>query len=184
VAADAEIRALRAALADMAGETDPELVRRYVLKFPSTEHLSLYRRMRIRLGAILRDLGLRPRRQLEPWLATLEHMPVHEDARPVIIWALDMERDAVREACRKFASLLSGLPELVPVLITDTADFSFYSRLGWLVEYLPDFDALANQYAERKRHYLAWRYKDAASVPASIGLQDDLTLGDLQLDPD
>jgi hypothetical protein len=57
------------------------------------------------------------------------------------------------------------------VLITPLSDFAFYSRLGWLVEYLPK---LGNDeaYRERKRRYLAWRYRDATALPLSAGLAD------------
>jgi hypothetical protein len=42
-----------------------------------------------------------------------------------------------------------------PVLITDVAEFAFFSRLGWLVEYVPKLSAPAEAYAARKLRYLA-----------------------------
>jgi hypothetical protein len=80
------------------------------------------------------------------------------------------EREPLREACRGFQALEKALPGYVPVLVTDVADFAFYSRLGWLVEYLPSLSAPALAYRERKARYLAWRYRDAPVLPASVGL--------------
>jgi hypothetical protein len=60
----------------------------------------------------------------------------------------------------------------VPVLVTDVADFAFFSRLGWLVEYVPALSTPADDYGERKRRYLAWRYRDAPALPVSAGLAE------------
>jgi hypothetical protein len=62
------------------------------------------------------------------------------------------------------------IPRFVPILVTDVPDFAFFSRLGWLVEYVPTLAPPAGDYAERKRRYLAWRYRDAPALPASAGL--------------
>jgi hypothetical protein len=65
------------------------------------------------------------------------------------------------------------LPGFVPVLVTNVADFAFFSRLGWLVEYVPALSAPAGGYAERKQRHLAWRYRDAPALPVSAGLTDE-----------
>jgi hypothetical protein len=65
------------------------------------------------------------------------------------------------------------------VLITNHADFAFYSRLGWLVEYLPNLRGVGEAYDDRKAHYLAWRYQDASVLPLSAGLLTDEQWGQL-----
>lgn len=164
-----------------ADEADVDLARRYALRPLPSKPPSLYRRLRRALGLKLRELGLRQPAPLEPWLAELRHVTYGDGARTVAIWALGMDRDALRAACRNFRKLHAGTPGIVPVLITDVADFAFFSRLGWLVEYVPTLSAPAGGYSERKRRYLAWRYRDAIAVHASAGLKDDLRAEDLQL---
>lgn len=73
-----------------------------------------------------------------------------------------------REACDNIKSWLKGL-QFIPVLETGISDFAFYSRLGWLVEYLPNLDG-NGAYVAQKKHYLAWRYKGAIRIPLSAGL--------------
>jgi hypothetical protein len=131
---------------------------------------------------VLRSIGLLHSRQLEPWLPALKHFRCNEDARPLIIWALNTDRETLRAACDGFTTLLAELPGFVPVLITDVADFSFFSRLGWLVEYVPAFPSPAGAYAARKLRYLAWRYKDAPALPVSAGLANNVRIEELLLD--
>jgi hypothetical protein len=76
----------------------------------------------------------------------------------------------LRAACVGFSSKLQGGHHLAPVLVTDIADFAFYSRLGWLVEYVPSLSGEGPSLRERKEAYLAWRYRDACIVPLSAGL--------------
>ncbi len=42
-----------------------------------------------------------------------------------------------------------------------------------MVEYLPELEGKGLPYQERKRDYLAWRYRDAVVVPAAAGLLDE-----------
>ncbi len=175
-----ETEALRRSLEQLAGEFETGLSRRYALRFPPPESLSLYRRLRVNVGRLLRWLGIM--RPLEPWLAGLNHVECSEGARPFVIWALATDRDTLRAACRGFEALHTTLPGWVPVLITDVADFAFFSRLGWLVEYVPEMSGPADNYAERKRRYLAWRYRDAPALPVSAGLTEDVPIGELLID--
>ncbi len=170
---------LRQALRQLAEEAEPELMERYRLRFPPRERMGLYRRFRVAVGRVLRDLGLRRTRPPEPWLATLRHLDGSEQAKPFLIWALGADRDTLRSACPAFAA---ALPEFVPVLVTDVADFAFFSRLGWLVEYVPALSAPAERYAERKRRYIAWRYRDLPALPLSIGLEQGLDMRELLID--
>lgn len=156
-----------------------ELVRRYALRLPPRERVGLYRRMRMAVGSLLRTLGLRRRPQPEPWLAGLKHLERSDEAQVFLIWALGIERDSLRAACKVLEERIAALPDWVPVLVTDVADFAFYSRLGWLVEYLPELSPPAGAYRERKRSYLVWRYRGAPVVPISVGLESSADLREL-----
>lgn len=177
-----ETEVLRRNLQGLAAEFETGLGQRYAMRFPPPASLTLYRRLRVNAGRLLRWLGLLPTRPVEPWLAGLRHVECSEGARPFVIWALATDRDTLRAACRGFTTLQAGLTGWVPVLITDVADFAFFSRLGWLVEYVPEFAESASGYAERKRRYLAWRYRDAPALPVSVGLRDDVRAEELKLD--
>lgn len=148
------------------------LPQRYPLVHKPKEKPSPYRRLRMALGRLLRRLGLRRPFYPEPWSAGLKYAEHRDDARTLVIWALDIDRDTLRRACQGFAETLAATPGFVPVLVTNVADFAFFSRLGWLVEYVPTLSAPAVGYAERKKRYLAWRYRDALALPAAAGLME------------
>lgn len=175
---NAEIGELRRELVRLVREAEPDLARRYALRYSPPKPLSLYRRMRMFVGKILRRHGF----LLEPWLPSLRHFKGSEGARPFVIWALETDRDTMRAACSGFEKLQAALPGWVPILVTDVADFAFFSRLGWLVEYVPELSAPAGRYAERKKRYLAWRYRDAPALPVSVGLVDGVQVQELLLD--
>lgn len=172
---------LRAHLAKLAADVDDALVRPHVLRIPSAERLSLYRRTRMLVGRILRAIGLMRARRLEPWLPTVKHAPAADDAKALLIWGIGAERDELRRACEAFSMLHAALPGHVPVLVTDVADFAFFSRLGWLVEYVPRRFGGSDAYGQRKQRYLAWRYRDAPAVPAALGLKSGLSVEDLDI---
>jgi hypothetical protein len=65
------------------------------------------------------------------------------------------------------------------VLVTDVADFAFFSRLNWLVEYVPSLSAPADGYFEHKLRYLAWRYRDVPALPVTADITEDMSLEDL-----
>lgn len=177
----AEIEALREDLSRLAGASDPELVRRYALRPLPGERPSRYRRFRKALGRILRRAGLRPTSPIEPWLPGLKHVESSDGAKVVVIWSLRTDRDTLRAACRGFQSLQAASPGWIPVLVTDVPDFAFFSRLGWLVEYIPALSAPADGYAVRKQRYLAWRYRDAPVLPVSVGLRKDVNVEELRI---
>ena len=177
-----EIETLRRRLKQLARKPERRLSRRYALRFAPGERPSLYRRLRRALGGILRRLGLRPIKPLEPWLPGLQHVVRNEEVRPLVIWAVDTDRETLRSACRGFESLQAVLPGWAYVLVTDIADFAFFSRLGWLVEYVPALSAPAGRYAERKLRYLAWRYREAPALPVSAGLIEGVRVEELKLD--
>ena len=177
-----EIVELRDFLARLAREGEAGLRTRYALWHPPGVSRTPWRHLRRLLGRVLRRLKLRPTPPAEPWLAGLSYTTRSAAGKPLVIWALQYDPDRIRESCEGVDSLLSTLPGYSPILITDVADFAFYSRLGWLVEYVPDLNEPAGRYAERKRDYLAWRYRDAPALPLSIGLTPDVLPGDLLLD--
>ena len=164
----AEIAQLRKELDRSVGRAEAKLVRRYG-RLP-LEPLTAFRRFRKAAGRWRRRLFRQPIPLPKPWLPGLKHVQCDDEPRPLVIWALGIDRETLREACRNFETLQASLPDFAPVLVTDVADFAAFSRLGWLVEYVPSFSPPASSYAERKRRYLAWRYRDAPSLPASAGL--------------
>jgi hypothetical protein len=95
------------------------------------------------------------------------------EAKALLIWAPEVERASLRQACEGFSRRLKGNFCLAPVLVTDVADFAYFPRLGWLVEYLPELSGEGQSYEERKRRYLAWRYRDALIVPLPAGLASE-----------
>jgi hypothetical protein len=163
----------RQQVAQWVGEADVDLAQRYALRPVQSETLSLYRRVRRAVGLKLRELGLRRAPPPEPWLPSLNYIEYGNGAQPFVIWALGMDRDTLRATCGNLKKMNREAPDLIPILVTDVADFAFFSRLGWLVEYVPALSWPAQRYAERKRRYLAWRYRDAAVVSVSEGLTEE-----------
>jgi hypothetical protein len=92
---------------------------------------------------------------------------------PLLIWAVGTDRDTLRESCRVIAGLASEAAGLAPVLVTDVADFAYFSRLGWLVEYLPSLDGTGEAYPSRKARYLARLYEGAPAIPVLAGLSTE-----------
>ena len=161
---------LRKQLKRSFGRAESRLARRYE-RLP-LESLTVFRRFRKAAGRLRRRLFRQPVPLPEPWLAGLKHSERGDEARPFVIWALGTDRETLRQACRGFETLSASLPGYMPVLVTDVADFAFFSRLHWLVEYVPSLPPPAGRYAERKRRYLAWLYRDAPALPASAGLSE------------
>ena len=183
----AEAESLRRRLSQLAHEFDTGINQRYALHFPP-EKPSLHRRLRTNAGRLLRWLGLmrplpaRPAPPLEPWLTELSHVDYGSAARPLLIWAMDIYRDELRSACDRIRELQTGSPGWAPVLVTDVADFAFFSRLNWLVEYVPSLSAPADGYFARKLSYLAWRYRDVPALPITVDIKEDMLLEDLLVD--
>jgi hypothetical protein len=174
-----EIDALQSQLRALAREERIAQLRfRYALELLPPTPLSAWRKARVAFGRWLRRIGLRPV-PLQPWLAALSR---DEDARTLVIWAVGTDRETLRAGCLGVESRLASRPALAPVLVTDVADFAFFSRLGWLVEYVPTLAAPATRYALRKQRYLAWRYRDAAALPVSCGLVAEAALDSVLAD--
>lgn len=125
-------------------------------------------------GRLLRFWGLsRGWYQSRQWESALKHGSSSGNMT-LLVWSDLTDREKCRAACAGFQRFLLAHPQYVPVLVTPLADFAFYSRLGWLVEYLPEIPGEGPDYAERKRRYLAWRYRHAEVVPLSAGLGNEI----------
>ena len=165
-----ETEALRTQLKMWADDPEWALLVRYEL-LPQKPSPVWHRRLSQKAGRLLRVLGLSRSRYLkQPWHSGLKHVERPPQATPLLIWSEGHDRQFVRDACEGMKRLLDGRSEFLPVLVTDLADFAFYSRLGWLVEYLPELSGSGPSYRDRKRRYLAWRYRDALAVPLKAGL--------------
>ena len=95
---------------------------------------------------------------------------------------MGIERDDLRSACDRLRGLLVRSPGRAPILLTDVADFAFFSRLSWLVEYVPSLSTPGDEYGGHKLRYLAWRYRDVPAMPVTVEFEDDATLEDLLVD--
>ena len=170
-----EIKALERRLRRLAALTDDELAERYVIK-RSPRPEGLYWQLRGIVGTIVRWLEARWPWRKNPWPVSLKQQPTDPQAKPLLIWAIGTSRDTLREACNKLSEQWDSFPGFSPVLITDVADFAFFSRLGWLVEYLPQLEGQGEPYEERKLKYLARLYRGAPVIPVNAGLLSETEL--------
>lgn len=164
-----EIEELQRFLDDLARVPDDEFVERYTLRKPSRPP-GLYWQLRWLAGRVIRWLRSTGIIKSDPWPASLRHGNRNHDARALIIWAVGTNPATLREVCIRFADFLKSTPELAPVLITDVADFALFSRLGWLVEYLPSLAGIGDPTEHRKARFLARLYRGAPALPVEIGL--------------
>lgn len=168
-----EAIALRRQLKSLAAQPEWALLTRYDL-LADKQSLSLKGRVWRAFRRLLAAAGaMSPQITPYPWWSTLKHRPASADVKTVMIWALGADRRQLRVACEGFSTRLQGADHLAPVLVTDISDFGFYSRLGWLVEYLPSLSGEGPSLQRRKQAYLAWRYRDACIMPLSAGLASE-----------
>jgi hypothetical protein len=107
----------------------------------------------------------------DPWPVALRHANTNGKAKPLLVWAVGTDRDTLRRGCEGLSRQLGSTSRVAPVLVTDVADFAFYSRLGWLVEYLPRLAGEGEPYEERKLKFLARLYEGARVLPVSAGCE-------------
>jgi hypothetical protein len=167
-----EIEALQRHLDVLARTSDDDLTKRYSLRWPRRPP-GLYWQFRWLVGLILRCLEATRIWRPDPWPVALKHATANGTARPLLIWAIGADCDTLRQACNGLSRHLDALPGFAPVLVTDVADFAFFSRLGWLVEYLPRLAGEGEPYEERKLKFLARLYHGAPVLPASAACQAD-----------
>ncbi len=164
-----ETQALRKTLGAWAANPEWSLLCQYDLLRQKPPR-SLGDRWFRRAKNFLARLGMvRPHLTKYSWLPTLKHAQPEDNITILLIWALGVEQDELRTSCEGFIKRLDGISVMVPVLVTDNADFAYFSRLQWLVEYVPPLSGEGVPYHARKEHYLAWRYRNAVAVPASAG---------------
>lgn len=163
-----DIERLRRFLDELAAGADDEL-RRYELRHPRMPP-GLYWQARWLAGRVLRALESIGIKKADPWPAGLKQLPGSGGARPLLLWAEGTDPDTLRAACRRLEKLLSSVPGYAVVLVTNVADFAFFSRLGWLVEYLPDIEGEGEPYARRKARFLARLYRGAPALPVTAVL--------------
>lgn len=168
-----ETEKLRTTLARWAGDPEWALLCRYDLlrsKQPVTYSARLWRDCK----NILARCGVTgPHVTAYSWSPALKHGRSPEIPRTLLIWAIGAGIDEQRKGCEGFIKQLESSSDIVPVLVTDTPDFAYYSRLQWLIEYVPDLSGEGSSYRRRKERYLAWRYRDAFAVPVSLGIAGD-----------
>lgn len=130
--------------------------------------------LRIRAFRWVRDLLvltrlIKPGQRATAWSPKLKHVPVRADANVVIIWAFGhTDKVSLRLGLMAQAESFKSQGGCLRVLLTNMPDFAFYSRLGWLVEFLPALPGDRVAYVQQKLRYLAWRYRDAEVVPWSL----------------
>lgn len=163
-----DIAALQQHLEDLACAPDEELVARYTMQRPRRPP-GFYWQLRWLAGRVLRWLASQGILQSDPWPVNLKHAKRGQDARPLLIWAVGADLETLRNACDGFSRLLETTPGFAPVLVTDVADFAFFSRLGWLVEYLPSLAGEGEPFENRKARLLARLYHGAPALPVRAG---------------
>jgi hypothetical protein len=166
---DAHNQALRQQLEDLAHTEDDQLTKRYTLR-QSPIPPGLYWQLRWFIGRIARCLEAWHILEPAKWPASLKRSGTRAGARPLLIWAIGTDRHTLRDACHGFARRQESLRGFAPVLVTDVADFAFFSRLGWLVEYLPTLSGHGEEYKQRKASFLARLYRNAPVLPVAAGL--------------
>ena len=164
-----EIKALERHLRELAAHTDDELAARYLIK-RSPRPKGLYWQLRGIVGSILRWLEARWPWRKNPWPVSLKQQSTDSNAKAMLIWAVGADPKTLREACTGLSQQWDSFPGFAPVLITDVADFAFFSRLGWLVEFLPRLTGHGESYEERKLKYIARLYRGAPVIPFNVGL--------------
>jgi hypothetical protein len=172
VSLNEEIQTLQRRLDELARDPDEGLTSRYSLRWPPVPP-GLYWQLRWLASTVLRALESMRLLRPDPWPVSLKRGEIKSGAKPVLIWAIGAGRETLREACTGLSRQLDPVPGFAPVLITDVADFAFFSRLGWLVEFVPRLSGEGERYDERKMRFLARLYRGAAVLPVHIGLESD-----------
>ena len=165
-----ETESLRKQLRAWSQSPEWSLLIRYEL-LPQKKALSFQKRLTQSVGRLFRRMGLSHGLYCsQVWNSGLKYADCRPEMRPLLFWSERLDKQAMRNACSGARNLLQAHPGLQPVLVTDQADFAFYSRLHWLVEYLPCMEEGTTAYQDRKKRYLAWRYRDALILPLTAGL--------------
>jgi hypothetical protein len=166
---DNELGTLRRHLDDLASTPDESLVERYELKPPPLPP-GLYWQGRLLLAKTLHLLKLAGILPHHPWPVAMKHAAGSVRSKPLLLWAIGAERDLLRRACVALQEA-GHLRGFVPVVITDVADFAFFTRIGWLVEYVPSLSGEGILYENRKARFLARLYRDAPALSPEAAVE-------------
>jgi hypothetical protein len=158
-----EFEALQQELSDLAASPQDGALDHYRMRKPERPP-GIYWQLRWLAGRAVRLLESAGIRNVDSWPANLKQ--ASGGRKPLLLWALGADRMPLRENCSHLAGLLPALPDYSPVLVTDVADFGFFSRLGWLVEYLPDLSGPGESFQSRKAKFLLRLYGGAPVLPA------------------
>lgn len=171
MARDDDIKHLRQYLDGLAADGGEDLAR-YELSRPPKPP-GLYWQVRWLGGRILRCLESLGLKKLDVWPVALKSGSESRRAKPLLIWAVGTDRSTLRAACLRFPSLREAVPGFAPVLVTDVADFAFFSRVGCLVEFLPKITGEGVLYEESKLRFFARLYRGAPALPVHAILESD-----------
>ena len=171
---DAQIEVLKRDMDALARIPDDGVLRHYAMQIPRRPP-GLYWQLRWLAGRTVRWLQSRGILPSNPWPVRLKHAVGRRGSKPLVVWAVGADPCTLRNALDTLSGLLESVPEFTPVLVTDVADFAFYSRLGWLVEYLPTIDGYGESFEARKAQHLARLYRATPIVPVSAGLDPEVT---------
>jgi hypothetical protein len=174
-----DVSALQHYLVELGRIPDEKLEVRYAMQKPRRPS-GFYWQLRWLAGRVLRSLVSLGILRSDPWPVRLKHAGKGRGAKPLLVWAVGVERDSLREACQGLLGLLETMPGFAPVLVTDVADFAFFSRLGWLVEYLPPMEGVGESFGHRKERLVARLYRGAPAVPVSLGLASEALKGEIR----
>ena len=163
-----EIETLRQYLDGLADNSDDDLAQYELIHPPRPP--GIYWQLRWVAGTVLRWLEAKGLKRANRWAVSLKHRGTVRD-KPFVIWAVGEDAKKLRAACRRFSEILPKRSGFAPVLVTDVADFAFFSRLGWLVEYLPNVSGQGQAYQERKASFLARLYRGASALPINAILE-------------
>jgi hypothetical protein len=164
-----EIEALQRQFDQLAECSGDEILARYAMQQPQRP-TGFYWQSRWLAGRVLRWLQSKGILRADPWPASLKHAATSRDAKPLLIWAVSADPDTLREACKGISDLVDDLPGFAPVLVTDRADFAFFSRQRWLVEYIPRLAGEGELFEIRKARFLARLYRGSPVLPVTAGL--------------
>ena len=170
-----DVSALQHYLEELGQIPDEKLEARYAMQKPRRPS-GFYWQLRWLAGRVLRSLVSLGILRSDPWPVRLRHAGKGRRAKPLLVWAVGVDQDALRKACHGLSELLDSLPGYAPVLVTDVADFAFFSRLAWLVEYVPRVEGIGEPFEARKERFLARLYQGAPAIPIGIGLAPEPAL--------
>ncbi len=132
---------------------------KFILKYTCVSTMLQYRFWHKIFYPYLNLWGIRKIMRPSGWQVDLKHALSSERKKTLLLWSEGLCKEEQRRLCQNVQEYLQEYSEYIPVLVTDMSDFAYFSRLHWLVEYLPKLRMQSDaNYKEQKRAYLLWRY--------------------------